>query len=253
MMTKATKGWWLVTLLFMLTGFAIIIYLNQKPFEPRERDYAYAASFYAFSIWIGMSVLALYDAFKSMEWKELATIVGALAGLGLILSIGDLTAGISMFYIAGVIAGAYALMIILRSSLKDEKQGAVISFLIAIPVPLLMGMQAWDDHDRSNRYTAQALAENYLNSCGENGIIFTNGDNDTFPLWYLQEVEGKKTDVRVCNLSLLNTDWYTEQMTRKAYESEPLPISFTEEQYRQNGYRDYMYVLGTNQLTMGSP
>lgn len=253
MLTKSASGWWLVMLLFLLTGFAIIIYLNQKPGEPRERDYAYAASFYAFSIWIGMSVLALYDAFKNMVWKELGFIVGGMALLALVMGIGDKAGGISMGYITVVIGAVFAAMIGLREVLKAEKQGALIAFLIAFPVPILMGVQAWDDHDRSNRYTAQALAQNYLRSCEDNAIIFTNGDNDTFPLWYLQEVEGTKTSVRVCNLSLLNTDWYTEQMTRKAYDSEPLPISFSEEQYRQNGYRDYLYVLGTNQLTMGSP
>lgn len=252
MLTKAIKGWWLVMLLFLLTGFAIIIYLNQKPIEPRERDYAYAASFYAFSIWIGMSVMALYDSFKTMVWKELAIIVGAMVAIGAILAIGDLTAGISMFYMAVVIAAAHGLMILLRNGIKQEMQGAIVAIALTLPVPLIMGVQSWDDHDRSNRYTAQALAMNYLNSCGDNAIIFTNGDNDTFPLWYLQEVEGIKTDVRVCNLSLLNTDWYTEQMTRRAYDSDPLPISFTEEQYRQNGYRDYMYIVGTNQLTLGS-
>ncbi|NOQ70903.1 MAG: DUF2723 domain-containing protein [Crocinitomix sp.] len=250
MLTKSTRGWWLIMLLFLLTGFAIIIYLNQKPIEPRERDYAYAASFYAFSIFIGMSVLALYQAFKSMIWKELAYITGALVLLGIALSIGDIAAAVSMFYMAGVITVAFALMILMREVIKKEMQGAVIAIVLTIPVPILMGAQAWDDHDRSNRYTAQALAQNYLNSCDDNAIIFTNGDNDTFPLWYLQEVEGTKTSVRVCNLSLLNTDWYTEQMTRKAYDSEPLPISFTEEQYRQNGLRDFMLVAGTNQLTM---
>ena len=251
MLTKSTKGWWLVMLLFLLTGFAIIIYLNQKPMEPRERDYAYAASFYAFSIWIGMSVLALYDAFKSMLWKELGMILGGLFLLGLALAVGDMTGFVSMMYMTGVIGAAFALMILLRNTLKQEKQGAIIAIALAFPIPILMGVQAWDDHDRSNRYTAQALAQNYLNSCEDNAIIFTNGDNDTFPLWYLQEVENTKTSVRVCNLSLLNTDWYTEQMTRKAYDSEPLPISFSEEQFRQYGNLDYLYVLGTNQLTMG--
>ncbi|MFT5821598.1 MAG: MFS family permease [Crocinitomix sp.] len=250
MLTKSTRGWWLVMLLFLLTGFAIIIYLNQKPIEPRERDYAYAASFYAFAIFIGMSVLALYEAFKSMVWKELAYITGALVLLGIALSIGDVAAAVAMFYVTAVITGAFALMILMRELIKKEMQGAVIAIALTLPVPILMGAQAWDDHDRSNRYTAQALAQNYLNSCDDNAIIFTNGDNDTFPLWYLQEVEGTKTSVRVCNLSLLNTDWYTEQMTRKAYDSEPLPISFTEEQYRQNGLRDFMLVAGTNQLTM---
>lgn len=252
MLTRSTKGWWLVMLLFLLTGFAIIIYLNQKPMEPRERDYAYAASFYAFSIWIGMSVLALYDAFKNMVWKELAIIAGSMSLFALILAIGGPVGGISMFYMTAVISGLFALMILLRGGLK-EKQGAIIAFAIALPVPMIMGAQSWDDHDRSNRYTAQALAHNYLESCGPQAIIYTNGDNDTFPLWYLQEVEGKRTDVRVCNLSLLNTDWYTEQMTRRAYESDPLPISFTEEQYRQNGTLDYMRIYGSNQLTMTSP
>jgi hypothetical protein len=250
MLTKSTRMWWLVMLLFLLTGFAIIIYLNQKPIEPRERDYAYAASFYAFSIFIGMSVLALYQAFKSMIWKELAYITGGLVLLAVVLSIGDVAAAVAMFYMAGVITVAFAAMILMREVIKKEMQGAVIAVALTLPVPILMGAQAWDDHDRSNRYTAQALAQNYLNSCDDNAIIFTNGDNDTFPLWYLQEVEGTKTSVRVCNLSLLNTDWYTEQMTRKAYDSEPLPISFTEEQYRQNGNRDFMLVAGTNQLTM---
>ncbi|WP_066758589.1 glycosyltransferase family 117 protein [Crocinitomix algicola] len=252
MLTKATKGWWLVMLLFLLTGFAIIIYLNQKPSEPRERDYAYAASFYAFAIYIGMSVLALYDAFKTMVWRELGMILMGIFGLGLILLFGDRTAGMSLFYMGGVIGVGFALMMILKQALSNERSGAIIAFALTIPVPIIMGMQSWDDHDRSGRYTAQALAQNYLNSCVDNSVIFTNGDNDTFPLWYLQEVEGTKTSVRVCCLSLLNTDWYTEQMTRKAYDSEPLPISFSEEEYRQHGARDYMYVLSTNQLTMGN-
>jgi hypothetical protein len=252
MLTRSTKGWWLIMLLFLLTGFAIIIYLNQKPMEPRERDYAYAASFYAFSIWIGMSVLALYDAFKNMVWKELGILTGSMVLFAIILLFGGPTGAISMLYITVVITALFALMILLRDGIKVEKQGAILSLIIALPVPIIMGMAGWDDHDRSDRYTAQALAHNYLNSCGEQAIIFTNGDNDTFPLWYLQEVEGKRTDVRVCNLSLLNTDWYTEQMTRRAYESDPLPISFEEEQYRQNGNLDYMQIYGSNQLTMTS-
>lgn len=253
LLTKSTKNWWIVMLFFLLTGLAIIIYLNQKPYEPRERDYAYAASFYAFSMFIGLSVLALYDAFKSMEWKELMYIGGSVMGIGVVFAVSDTAAAISMIYMGAVITGLYALFIGLRKSLKKDAQAAMLSTLLLLPVPLIMGAQGWDDHDRSNRYTAQALASNYLKSCDDNAIVYTNGDNDTFPLWYLQEVEGIKTSVRVCNLSLLNTDWYTEQMTKQAYDSKPLPISFTEEQYRQNGTRDYLYVLGTNELTMGSP
>ena len=250
MLNKSTKGWWIVMLLFLLTGFAIIIYLNQKPIEPRERDYAYSASFYAFSIWIGMSVLALFDAFKTMVWKELGIILGTLAGLGLIFGVSDTAASLSMFYIAFVIGCAFGLMILLRTGLKKDAQAAILATCLVLPVPILMGCEGWDDHDRSNRSTGQALPYNYLLSCDKNSIIFTNGDNDTFPLWYLQEVEGVGTDVRVCNLSLLNTDWYTEQMTRRAYDSDPLPIKFSEEQYRQHGHRDFMFVVGTNELTM---
>jgi tetratricopeptide (TPR) repeat protein len=252
-LTKATRAWWIVMLLFLLTGLAVIIYLNQKPFEPRERDYAYAASFFAFSMWIGLSVLALFDAFKTIVWKEVMYIAGIIIGLGVIFAVSDTTAAVSMIYMGVIITGLYALFVGLRKSVKKDAQAAMLATILLLPVPAIMGMQGWDDHDRSNRYTAQALAYNYLISCDDNSIVYTNGDNDTFPLWYLQEVEGIKTSVRVCNLSLLNTDWYTEQMTRKAYDSEPLPISFTEEQYRQNGYRDYMYVLGTNELTMSNP
>ena len=250
--TKATKSWWIVTLLFLLTGLAIIVYLNQKPFEPRERDYAYAASFYAFAIYIGLSVLALFEAFKSMVWKDLMWIAIIMGGASIVLALGGTHSFISMIYCTFVICGLYALFIGLKNSFKSDGSAAMMATALLLPVPLIMAVQGWDDHDRSNRYTAQALAYNYLISCDDNSIVYTNGDNDTFPLWYLQEVEGVKTSVRVCNLSLLNTDWYTEQMTRQAYDSEPLPISFTEEQYRQNGYRDYMYVLGTNELTMGS-
>ena len=186
MLTKSTKGWWLVMLLFLLTGFAIIIYLNQKPYEPRERDYAYAASFYAFAIYIGLSVLALYEAFKSMTWKELGIIVGVLGLTGIAFSAGNSTAAVSMFFIAAVVGGLYGLMILLRNILQKEMQGAILSIVITLPIPILMGVQGWDDHDRSGRTTAQALALNYLNSCDGNAVIFTNGDNDTFPLWYLQ-------------------------------------------------------------------
>lgn len=251
MLMKASKEWWIVMLLFLLTGFAIIIYLNQKPTEPRERDYAYAASFYAFAIFIGLGVLALYQAYKTMVWKELMYMLAPLVGLGIVFAVADTTLSLSMLYVSFVIAGAFSLMIFLRGALSNENHGSMIAVLLAVPIPILMGITGWDDHDRSDRYTARDLAYNYLISCDDNAVIFTNGDNDTFPLWYLQEVEGVKTSVRVCNLSLLNTDWYTEQMTRKAYDSEPLPIKFTEDQYRQNGLRDYMYVLSTNELTMG--
>ncbi len=189
--TKDKKDWFVVFLLFFFTGIAIVIYLNQYPYQPRERDYAYAASFYAFSIWIGFGVYALYDLLK-----EKVKLPGTVA------------------------AGA-------------------ITVLTLIAVPGIMAKEGWDDHNRSFRYTARDFAKNYLDSCPKNAILFTNGDNDTFPLWYVQEVEGYRTDVRVVNLSLLNTDWYIEQMKRKAYDSDPIPGLLRPEKYRQ-GTNDYI-------------
>lgn len=189
---KGKQDFWVVMSLFIMTGLAIVVYLNQTPLQPRERDYAYAGSFYAFAIWIGLGVLAVYELLK----KYTPAVAGA--------------------------AGATA-----------------ITFLA---VPLLMATQNWDDHDRSGRYTARDFGRNYLESCAPNAIIFTNGDNDTFPLWYAQEVEGIRTDIRVCNLSYLQTDWYVDQMKRKAYDSDPLPIKFDHSQYVQ-GTRDIIYVL----------
>ncbi|WP_321289715.1 DUF2723 domain-containing protein [uncultured Sunxiuqinia sp.] len=186
------KDMWVVSLLFLMTGLAIVVYLNQYPHQPRERDYAYAGSFYAFAIWIGLGVIALSETLK--KWMPETVSAIAVSAISLVL------------------------------------------------VPGVMGSENWDDHDRSGRYTARDFGANYLNSCEENGIIFTNGDNDTFPLWYNQEVEGVRTDLRVCNLSYLQTDWYIDQMRRKAYESEPLPITFTEDQYVQ-GNRDVVYLM----------
>lgn len=185
---KNKKDAIIVMLLFFFTGIAIVLYLNQTPLQPRERDYAYTGSFYAFTIWIGLGVLALYNMFKEKI---------------------------------------------------PEKVCSIIVTLICLFVPALMASQNWDDHDRSRRYTAHDSAYNYLNSCAPNAVIFTNGDNDTFPLWYIQEVEGVRTDVRVINLSLLSTDWYIDQMKRKAYDSEPVPFSLTKKQYIQ-GTRDYI-------------
>jgi len=178
---RDVRNWWIVVLLFVMTGIAIVIYLNQYPNQPRERDYAYAASFYAFTVWIGLGVLALFE--------------------------------------------------LLRKATGETPAGVVASVLTFAAVPVVMGSQNWDDHDRSGRYLARDVAFNYLNTCAPNAIIFTGGDNDTFPLWYAQEVEGVRTDVRVCNLMLLNTDWYIDQMKYKAYTSEPLPISLPKELY----------------------
>lgn len=177
---EGKHSFWITALLFFLTGIAIVIYLNQTPYQPRERDYAYAGSFYAFSIWIGLGVLGLIKFFEKYLPKPAVAIIVTLVSLG---------------------------------------------------VPTLMAIENWDDHDRSNRYVARDFGYNYLASCKENAIIFSNGDNDTFPLWYNQEVEGKRTDVRVCNLSYLQTDWYIDQMKRAAYLSAPLPISWSPVDY----------------------
>jgi hypothetical protein len=181
----------IVFLLFVLTGVAIIVYLNNTPYQPRERDYGYVGSFYAFAIWIGLGVYAIADLLSKKVAANIATVIAIIIGL--------------------------------------------------FSAPVLMAKEGWDDHDRSDRYTARDFAANYLNSCAPNAILFTNGDNDTFPLWYAQEVEGIRTDVRVVNLSLSNTDWYIEQMRRKAYDSDPIPLTLKEEQYRQ-GTRDYVPV-----------
>lgn len=185
---RGIKQFWVVFFLFFMTGLAIVVYLNQTPNQPRERDYAYAGSFYAFAIWCGIGVAALIDLLKR------------------------------------------------RIKINDVVLASVVS-LVCLLVPLQMASQTWDDHDRSNRYTCRDFGANYLMSLsGKNPIIFTNGDNDTFPLWYNQEVEGVGTDMRVCNLSYLNTDWYIDQMKRPAYGSPSLPI---------NWYR-YDYTEGTN-------
>lgn len=233
---RAPKDAFVVLLAFLFTGLAIVVYLNQKPLEPRERDYAYAGSFYFFALWIGIGVYALYDAFQRFEKKDLIMAL-TVGGAGLVLfAILDAGSEVSMpntiswLIIGGLGIGLLALMMGLKKVLTKDSQGAVIATLLGLFVPVIMGMQGFDDHDRSLKTSAHDLALNYLESCGKNGIIFTNGDNDTFPLWYMQEVEGKRTDVRVCNLSLMQTDWYTDQMKMRAYESDPLPIQFREDQ-----------------------
>ena len=189
---KGVRQFWVVFFLFIMTGLAIVLYLNQTPSQPRERDYAYAGSFYAFAIWIGLGVAALAALFEKWMKKQNALTVG-------------------------------------------------LASLLGILVPLQMVSQTWDDHDRSDRYACRDFGLNYLNTLPDKGnpIIFTNGDNDTFPLWYNQEVEGNRTDTRVCNLSYLQTDWYTDQMRRPAYDSPALPITWERIYYVDNGKHAY--------------
>ncbi len=251
---KAPKDAFVVFLAFLFTGIAIVIYLNQKPFEPRERDYAYAGSFYFFALWIGIGVYALYEAFKSFGKKELVRI-GIVAGSGLLFFLiadaagGELTRTVTWLIIAVIAAIAIGIMMLLSKVLKKDEHGAGAAILLTLAVPLILAFQGWDDHDRSLKTSARDLASNYLMSCEKNGIIFTNGDNDTFPLWYMQEVEGYRTDIRVCNLSLMQTDWYTDQMKMRAYESDPLPIKFTEDQILMYaGNTDQIYFFDLLQL-----
>ncbi len=179
-----------VGVLFFFTGLAIVLYLNQDPQQPRERDYAYAGSFYAFAIWIGLGVLFIADVLGKKANAKMAAIVSTVACL--------------------------------------------------LAAPALMANQEWDDHDRSTKLTPHDMAYNYLNSCAPNAILFTYGDNDTYPLWYIQEVENVRPDVRIVNLSLLGTDWYIKQMKQKMNESAPLPITMPDDKYKL-GVRDVLY------------
>lgn len=244
---RHVRDWSIVLLLFFFTGLAIVIYLNQTPLQPRERDYAYVGSFYAFAIWIGLGVYALFDAARTLTQRDLLYAVGGTLGLGVLKYLVELLAGDDhsvsyCFFFLGIVGGlAIGLMYLLRS-MKNDRAAGVLATLLGLTVPLVMVRAEWDDHDRSHRTPARDLAADYLNSCAPNAILFTNGDNDTFPLWYAQEVQGIRTDVRVVNLSLLNTDWYIDQMRRKAYESDPIPFHMAPEKYRQ-GTRDVVALI----------
>ena len=196
---RGIEQFWVVFFLFFMTGIAIVLYLNQPPLQPRERDYAYAGSFYAYAIWVGMGVAGLWSfAVQCLNKHKKAK--------------------------------SEAEQLQANDSIAS-KAVACVAAVIGLLVPLQMVSQTWDDHDRSYRACAHDFGMNYLSSLDENAIIFTNGDNDTFPLWYLQEVEGYRTDVRVVNLSYLATDWYIAQMQRAAYQSAPLPMMANAQSY----------------------
>ena len=199
---RGIRQFWVVFFLFFMTGLAIVVYLNQSPVQPRERDYAYAGSFYAFAIWCGMGVAAIIDLMK--KYLKLDNIVAT----------------------------------------------AIVAH-ICLLVPIQMASQTWDDHDRSNRYTCRDFGQNYLMTLQDKGnpIIFTNGDNDTFPLWYNQDVEGVRTDTRVCNLSYLQTDWYIDQMKRPAYDSPAVPITWPRLDYC-SGTNEYVEVMPSMKETL---
>ena len=201
---KGIQQFWVVFFLFFMTGIAIVLYLNQTPGQPRERDYAYAGSFYAYAIWCGLGITAIFAGLEKVLAKRLNQRMGAILA-------------------------------------------SVIAVIPAIAVPLQMVSQTWDDHDRSGRYMCRDFGRNYLETIPHDGVIFTNGDNDTFPLWYNEDTEGNRTDVRVCNLSYLQTDWYIDQMKRPAFEgdkqSSPLPIT----------WKRIQYVSGKNEVVEVNP
>ncbi len=193
-LNSSKRDTWVVTLLFLMTGLAIVIYLNQYPMQPRERDYAYAGSFYAFAIWIGLGVLAIFESLrKYIHNKDAAIAVGV----------------------------------------------TILTFGL---VPGIMGQQGWDDHNRAGKYATRDFAFNYLKGCDKNSVLITYGDNDTFPLWYAQEVEGYHTDVRVLNHMLASGYWYAQQMFNKVYDSDPLPLTLSYDQY-ENGVNNYIPII----------
>jgi len=193
---KDSKNFSVVGLLFVMLGVAIVVYLNSPPEEPRERDYIYAGSYYAFCFWIGFAVIGLAEAFGKV--------------------------------------------------IKNHKVTAIVATVICLSAPVIMAKEGWDDHDRSGRLFSVDSAKNYLNSCAPNAVLFTGGDNDTFPLWYAQDVENVRTDVRVLVLSYYNTDWYIEQSMLKNYESEPLPYRLALSNYTQGGPNDYLRYQNLN-------
>jgi hypothetical protein len=188
---KDRNGFWQVLVFFIMTGLAIIFYLNQHPDQPRERDYAYAGSFYAFTAWIGMGFMLIYEN--------------------------------------------------LRKIISHKVAAPLVFIVLLLAVPVLMAFQNWDDHDRSGRYTARDIGANYIRTCAPNAILFTYGDNDSFPVWYAQDVENIRTDVRVANLSYFQAGWYIDMMRRKAYKSDPMPLSLPSIKYIE-GVRDQMPV-----------
>ena len=205
---RGTEQFWVVCFLFLMTGVAIVLYLNQTPGQPRERDYAFAGSFYAFAIWIGMAVPAIWAGIKALLNKKTST--SAIA----------------------------------KDAPEDKKSLAiaVVAAVMGLIVPLQMVSQTWDDHDRSGRYAARDFGMNYLSSVDKNGIIYVNGDNDTFPLWYAQEVEGYRTDVKVVNMSYLTTDWYASQIQHPSYDAPAIDMYAQPKDYL-NDKLQYSYIV----------
>ena len=213
---RGTEHFWITFFLFMMTGIAIVLYLNQTPGQPRERDYAFAGSFYAFAIWIGLAVPGIWDLIKGLFERKNAKVGNEASCCG-------------------------------ESESKKSLAVAIVAAVMGLVVPVQMVSQTWDDHDRSGRTTARDFGKNYLSSVDKNGIIYVNGDNDTFPLWYAQEVEGYRTDVKVVNLSYLTTDWYASQVQHPTYDAPAIDMYATPQDYL-NDKLQYRYILPQKQL-----
>ena len=237
-------------LLFFFTGFAIVIYLNQAGYQPRERDYAYVGSFYAFAVWIGLAVLYFIDLATNWDKKILKSVLisgGAIAALFLVAGLATnagFTLGIGFAILFGAIAAGIPYLLKLIGSRHAITTGATV---LSLAVPVWMGTQEWDDHDRSKKVIARDLAKDYLESCKPNAILFTFGDNDTYPLWYAQEVEGIRSDIRVINTSLLGTDWYINEMRYKVNQSDPIDALMTADQIEGNN-RDVVFFQANPQF-----
>lgn len=248
---KDRENWFIVLLMFLLAGLAIVVYLNQYPYQPRERDYAYAGSTYAFAIWIGMSVYALYDIARNRTMKEQGSVITVALGLAVIIFLFEMLSGEGHAFSASIVLLLvfYLVLAAVMIAMKkmNEKVIAAVALLLTMPSVALLAKEGWNDHNRANRYTARDFAAAYLESCARNAILFTNGDNDTFPLWYAQEVEGIRPDVRVINLSLANTDWYIDQLRRQQYESAPIPLMLDQSKYSQ-GNRDFVPIRPSDKI-----
>ena len=257
------KDWIVTFLLFFFTGLAIVVYLNQPGNQPRERDYAYVGSFYAFAVWIGLAVVGLVRMAKERNNKQLFTntiTYGSVTAfiIALLSNASDSTGGafLSAIFIAAIFAIVTAILYFLVravSAKESTRTASMVAIVACLSAPLIMAFQEWDDHDRSQKTLAPDMAKNYLESCEKNAILITFGDNDTYPLWYAQEVEGVRPDIRIINYSLLGIDWYANQLRYKVNQSDPIDIIWTADQieghkreylrYQEAGSKENFYDL----------
>ncbi|MCF7559283.1 DUF2723 domain-containing protein [Sabulilitoribacter multivorans] len=259
---KNKKLFWVMLVFFLFTGIAIQVYTNVRPFEPRERDYSVVGSFYVFALWIGFGVYGIYNRlieniknnYKYFAYQVIFLVIGIilfylfkyLSTLKPDSFLADFLNALSsvsflIFAVFFVIIVIDSITFIVQKTTKSKEVRVLAIVLVSLITPIVLATNNWDDHDRSGKYTANAMAKMYLDSCAENAILFTIGDNDTFALWYAQEIEGYRTDVRVVNTSLFQTDWYIDQMKRKAYESDPIPSQLTHDLYKY-GTNDYIII-----------